>query len=323
MKLSAHQVPYRAQAKALLLLAALLLAPSPLIAAQAQAPGSRIVLELPDGFAASPDFSGFVGVANGASILLLEVPASAYPDMASGLSPEALSRRGMGQVQTGALDRQGEYVYVTGEQQTASGPYLKYILLFREPSATALVSISVPRSSFADGSAEPRTFEQILASARIDPKAGEKPFELGYMGPFRDTGAFIGQSYFFAIENRPAGENGAAASQQPSLVVAASLDGPHIDDLDATGRAGIAALAGGREPQGLESRPLEVAGLEGIEQVVPPSGTGLDTGIYQVILRRKDGGYYRIVGRAPAAEWPALLPEFRKIAQGFTPRLKA
>src|SRR5690606_29977109 len=180
MKLSAHQVPYRAQAIAVLLLAALLLAPSPVIAAPAQAPGSRVVLELPDGFAASPDFSGFVGVANGASILLLEVPASAYPDMASGLSPEALSKKGVGQVQTGSLDRQGEYVYVTGEQQTASGPYVKYILLFREPSATALVSISVPRSSFADGSAEPRTFEQILASARIDPKAGEKPFELSY-----------------------------------------------------------------------------------------------------------------------------------------------
>ncbi len=305
---------------AVLLLAALLLAPCPGIAAPAQVPGSRIVLDLPDGFAATRDFSGFVNVTDGSSILLLDVPASAYPEMAKGLSPDALSRKGVNNVQTGTLERSGEYIFITGEQPTASGPYAKYVLLFREPAATALVSISVPRSSIESGSAEPHTFEQILSSARIDPKAGEKPFVLGYSGPFRDTRAFVGQSYFYAIEGRPAQKNGAAAGKQPSLVVAASLDGPLIDDLEASGRAGIAALSGGREPQNVESRPLQVAGLDGIEQVAPPSGTGTETGIYQVILRRKDGGYYRIVGQAPSAEWPALLPQFRKIAQSFAPR---
>ena len=318
MSLTAH-VPARRVEVMAMLLALVLIAPISAGAAPAQAPGSRIVLDLPEGFAASPNFSGFAHVSNGATILLLEVPASAYPVMARGLNAEVLSRKGVNQVQTGTLNREGEYIYVTGEQSTASGAYAKYIMLFQNPPVAALISISVPKSAIGDGSAEPATFEQILSTARIDPDAGTKPFVLSYTGPFRDTGAFIGQSHFYAIEDRPANK-GEPPGQPPTLTVAAALDSPRIDDLEATGRAGITSVAGGQERENIESQPLQVAGLDGIEHVAPPTGTGSETGIYQVILRGRQGGYYRIVGQAPSGEWQALLPEFRKIAQSFAPR---
>jgi len=298
------------------ILAALLFAVSPGMATPAQAPGSRIVLDLPEGFAASPNFSGFAHVSNGTTIILLEVPASAYREMATGLAPETLAQKGILGAKQGTLDREGPYHYVTGEQPSSSGPYAKHILLFQEGPVAALISINVPKSAMESGSADPQTFERILTSARIDPKAGEKPFQLGYTGPFRDTGSFIGQSHFYAY-----GEDLATPdpSQRPTLTVAAALDAPRIDDLDATGRDGLTGLAGGRTPEAVESQSIEIAGLEGIEQVAPPA-EGARPGLYQVILRGKGGGYYRIVGSAPAVYWPTLLPEFRKIAASFTPR---
>lgn len=306
---------------AVLLSMALLLASASGIAAPAQAPGSRLVLDVPEGYAASPTFSGFVHTPTGVTIILLEVPASAYPEMKKGLSPETLSGQGMSQVETGSLDREGEHVFVTAEQATPAGRFAKFILLFREESLTALVSASVPKSAIDSGHVAPETIERTLASARVAPDAGEKPFALGYTGPFRDTGAFIGQSHFYAVVDPPEKER-QAASMPPSLIVASALDGSRVEDLEAMGRAGVRELRGGEAAENVESQRLEIAGLEAIENVVPPSGSGeaSDAGIYQVILRASQGGYYRIVGKAPAPEWPALLPEFRKIAQSFTPR---
>lgn len=304
-----------------LVLAVLLSAAVPGLAAPAQAPGSRLVLDVPEGFAASPTFSGFVHVPSGTTIILLEVPASAYPDMTKGLSAETLSRQGLTDIRTGTLDREGEHVYISAEQSTPAGAFAKHILLFREGPVTALVSASVPKSAIESRTVSSEAIERTLASARLAPDAGEKPYALNYTGPFRDTGAFIGQSHFYAIIDPPGKEREASATP-PSLIVAAALDGPRIDDLEATGRAGIAELTGGREPADIQSQRIDIAGLEGIEHIVLPSGNAepSDAGIYQVILRGRDGGYYRIVGKAPAPEWPALLPEFRKIAQSFTPR---
>src|SRR5690606_40894644 len=61
---------------------------------------------------------------------------------------------------------------------------------------------------------------------------------------------------------------------------------------DLTGRAGIAELTGGQEPANVESQRFDVAGLEGVEHVAPPKGSGeaSDAGIYQVILKGRDGG---------------------------------
>lgn len=291
------------------------------IAAPAQAPGSHLVLDLPEGYAASPTFSGFVHRPTGVTILLLEVPASAYPDMKKGLSPETLSRQGMSHVQTGTLEREGEHVYVTAEQATPAGSFTKFILLFREGPLTALVSASVPKSTIESGHVSPEAIARTLASARLAPDAGEKPYALGYTGPFRDTGAFIGQSHFYAIVDPP-GKKRDGSSMPPSLIVASALDGSRVENLEAMGRTGVKELMGGEEPEDVQSQRLEIAGLDAVESIVPPSssGGGAESGIYQVVLRAKQGGYYRIVGKAPAPEWPALLPEFRKIAQSFTPR---
>ena len=306
---------------AVLLLLALPLATASGIAAPAQAPGSRLVLDVPEGFAAAPTFSGFIHTPTNATILLLEVPASAYSEMKRGLSPETLTGQGMSQVESRALEREGEHVYVTAEQATPAGPFAKFILLFREGQLTALVSASVPKSTIESGAISAEAIERTLASARVAPDAGEKPYALGYTGPFRDTGAFIGQSHFYAIVDPP-GKEREASGMPPSLIVASSLDGTQVEDLEAMGRAGIKELAGGQEPEEVQSQRLEIAGLEAVENVVPPSGSGepADAGVYQVVLRASQGGYYRIVGKAPAPEWPALLPEFRKIAQSFTPR---
>ena len=67
------------------------------------------------------------------------------------------------------------------------------------------------------------------------------------------------------------------------------------------------------------SRP--VATLRGVELTAtakdPRENRAM--GIYQVVLVLADGGYVRLLGQASAAEFEKLLPEFRKMAESYTP----
>ena len=58
-------------------------------------PGSRISLAPPKGFVVATTFSGFQDSANQASILLAEFPPVAFTQFRTGLTAEAMAKRGM------------------------------------------------------------------------------------------------------------------------------------------------------------------------------------------------------------------------------------
>ena len=225
-----------------LLLATIPLAAVPSLAAPGRAPGSHVVVDLPPGFAASSTFSGFVHLPSKATIILLEVPASAYPDMARGLSAETLSSQGITDIQTGTLDRGGEHVYVTGEQSTPAGPFAKQILLFREGAVTALLSASLPKSAIENGSISAEAVERALASARLDPGAGEKPYALSY------TARSVTRGVHRPVPSMPSStrrkQRPASAARRADHCSRARRSADRRPR--ATGRAGIAELTGGQ-----------------------------------------------------------------------------
>ena len=67
----------------------------PLAAEPRQAPGSKLILDLPHDYLPSRNFTGFLNEPIGTSIVLLEMPAVAYEQLASGMTPEALAARGI------------------------------------------------------------------------------------------------------------------------------------------------------------------------------------------------------------------------------------
>lgn len=293
-------------------------APVPVGATPQQAPNSRIVLDLPPGYAPSPLFSGFQNETLGVSFIILEAPATEYDKMAQGFSPQELAKRGITDARVASLARNDKHVYMTAKQTSAAGAYAKYFVLFRTDDQTILVSVNVPAKAIEDGSVKPEEIEQILASARTTEKPAVRDlFSLSYLGPFKEAGTLVGTSKVYTLDGKLEPER--TGVTRSAFMVAPSLDKRPIGDPDKLAVALLASLPGYTNVKPGEPQEVEINGLNGVE--VQADAVDEDDGhpirLYQAMLLGKDGGYYRLIGIATAEDAKRLEPEFPKIAKSF------
>jgi hypothetical protein len=305
----------------LCLLAAMAIASAapPAVARVQQAPSSRVTLDLPAGFVPSSKFAGFVDEVSGASFLIVEMPDAAYAQLVSGLTPEALATKGLTGARPGRLERADDHLYITAVQKTPSGLYAKYMAAFRQGGISALVTANVPKAALEVGSLTEQDIERALASASVAPvpAPAREVFRLGYLGPFKPSGTVLGTTRAYAIDE-PGDSKGPPLA---TLIVAPSLDRRPVAAPESYAEELLAGLPGLSDMRITDRRRLSVSGLEAIELV----GDALDkdksarTTVYQMLMLPPGGGYYRLVGQLPEGWRERLLPELRRIAEGFQP----
>ncbi|MDX2158888.1 MAG: hypothetical protein SFW09_20485 [Hyphomicrobiaceae bacterium] len=286
-----------------------------------QAPSSRVVLDLPEGFSPSPLFSGFVSEAIGASFVVVEMPAAAYDQVARGMTAEALEAKGVRNARASTLARAEPYVFIEAEQSGPAGEFAKLMLVFREAGVTALVTANVRKTALAEGLVSADVVRRALASASIaaEPAPAREVFTLGYLGPFKAAGAILGTTRAFTLDGRI--EPQAKGQARPILIVAPSLDRRLVTEPDSYAERLLEGLPGLSQPKIEDRRRLEIAGMDSVEMVgtATDKDGGAQIAVYQVLLLPRGGGYYRIVGQMPTEERDRLLPEMRRIAAGFKP----
>lgn len=289
-----------------------------------QIPGSRVVLDVPASYTAATRFSGYVDESRGISIVVVEFPAVAYDGMAKAMTVEALASQQMTNAKRATLTRSGEYLYFTAEQTQAGTTYGKFLLVARDKGVTVIVTANVPKASLDAGEATAAEFEAILTSTRVaDTAAAEKVlFTLGYLGPFKRAGALAGAATLYTLDGvlTPGTPDPSGAL----FVVAPSLDERPVGDLDTFARRALEGTSGFTDVVLTSSRALTVAGLRGVELTATAKDARENSAhaVYQVVLVLADGGYVRLLGQSSVAQFATLLPEFRKMAESYTPTPK-
>jgi hypothetical protein len=283
-------------------------------------PGSRVAIAAPATFAASDRFAGFIDAATNASIVVLDVPAAGYEQMAANLTPEVLSAGGVSNALRSTLPgRAAPHVYFTGEQGSAIGPVLKQILLVREGEHAALITVNVPQSAVGKGVPARAALEAMLAGVviRAEPAAARQGFRFGYLGPLRDAGTIGGTSRLYTLD----GERTPSAPQPGRtlfLIVPSASPAP-VADIAALADRALTEIAGTTEVKTTARTPVTIAGLSGIEHVATgrtAAGT-IAIGLYQVVLANPAGGYIRMVGQAAEPDAAKLIAEFQAIARSL------
>jgi hypothetical protein len=295
-----------------------LAAPTGLQAAPQQAPNSRVILDLPEGYVPSPLFSGFQNETLGVSLVILEAPASEYDKMAQGLSHQELAKRGLTDIRPASIARSGPRIYTRGRQKSAAGTYEKFFVLFRTHDQTILVSVNVPAKAIEDGSVTPEEIAQILATAKTTEKAAVRDlFSLSYLGPFREAGTLVGTSKVYTLDGRLEPER--RGETRSAFMVAPALDKRPIAEPETLAVALLASLPGYKDVKPGEPHAITIGDLEGIEVSADAvdDADGKPIRLYQTLLLGKDGGYFRLIGIATAGQAPDLEPEFPKIARSF------
>ena len=153
-------------------------------------PGSRIGLEPPGDLKPSTRFPGFEDIDRKVAVTLLELPASAYAELAR--AANATEQRGLTDVKREEFSlRDGTGLLVTGRAQINDVALHKWILLATaaaDKDLTVLINVEVPeaaRAVYSDA-----VIRQALASVTFRPmpiqeQLGLLPFKLGQLAGFR------------------------------------------------------------------------------------------------------------------------------------------
>ena len=300
--------------------ASLFLAPqAPVCAKTQQVPATRVTIDVPEGFAAAKPFAGFINAKSGASIVIVEMPPQAFVDFKKADFAAKLAASGFANVAARQLSYPAEHIYITAEQATGGGAVSKFLLIFADAQATAMLTVNVLKSDITSGKTKTAEIESMLATARLAAEPAKPqpvPFTLNYTGPFKAAGT-TGGAYLYALDGKlmpDKPEPGRAV-----FVVASSIGPVNLDDIAQTSTGALISMfdldSGTVKQQGA----VKIGGLDGyeIEIEAPRKSAGPQAVAYQVILKTKDGGYVRMVGTGNATEGAALIPEFRKMAASF------
>jgi hypothetical protein len=284
-----------------------------------QAPSSRVAIDVPAGFVPARQYTGFVNEAAGTSLVVVELPAAAYEQLASGLTPEALAKKGIAKAEPAKLAREEPYLFMRGEQASGQGPVAKFLVAFRDKDVTALITANVQKSALERGAIKSADVEQMLASATLAPQPApaREVFRLGYLGPFLPAGSILGTTRAYTLDGKL--EPAQKGEKRAVLIVAPSLDQRQVDAPEQQAEALLGGLPGLTDLAVVGRRKLEISGMETIEILGQArDNDGADAvALYQALILPKSGGYYRIVGQMPSADKDVLIPEMRKIAESF------
>ena len=235
-------------------------------------PGTSVSLSPPAGFVPSDQFSGLINPDNSSSIVVAELPAAAYSDLASlfASTPEtitdAFAKRGIVlAVETVSSVSVGEsQVPLIRGTQTVSGIEVgKYLVLLGGGSneeSTILLTFNIVEP----GQLSEQTIIETVESVTIAPvlstaqKVAELPFSFEAAGPFQVFDVLLGSAVLLSPngEADPSGE-------APIIVIASSVSPTLTGDLAAFSSQLLQNTEGFSEARITVRSPAEFAGGDG------------------------------------------------------------
>lgn len=277
-------------------------------------PGTQVELQPPAGFTPSRRFPGFEHLAQGASIMVNEIPTG-YAELRAGFTREGLASRGMRLIEMKDVAVAGAPALLLHVAQHADGfDFRKWMLLAPRGNQSVLVVGTFPRTAPASLGEAVRlaVLSTSTTTGQTDPMAGL---------PFRvDAGSSLklAQRMGNMLVLTRSGSMARTSAQEPFYVIGPSVGSAPLDDLQrfAQRRAQqTAEISGLRDMQG---RNLKVDGLDAYEIVADANDlrSGLPLRFYQVVAP-DPGGYFifqGLVGSDSAAEY---LAEFRRLTASF------
>jgi len=291
-------------------------------AQQSQPPGSRVAIDPPAGFSVAKRFTGFRHP-SGASIVILEVAANAYQSMAPAMSGDLLAPKGIVDIKPLKLDRVGEHRALSGRQATPHGWFAKFMLLFRDERATALVTVNVPERVIDAEPISRHAVIKALESARLAPKPHAQapmPYRLGYTGALQPAGRIAGGGLIYTRDGKlPTTQ---MKRTRPSFLLMHALSRTQrqvVIDIGVFGRRLINGLSGLSNITLADETKMRVAGLDGVRHrgTATSKTTGDRVAIYHLTLLDGDGGYYRLFGETPVQRADTDLAMFDRMANSF------
>jgi hypothetical protein len=295
------------------------------LAAEASYPlGSRIGLVAPGAMKPSQSFRGFEDKDAQASMLILEIPPQAYPEVEKQMSPTGLTSQGMTEEKRETVTlKSGHGLLIVGEQAADSKKKVrKWIFLASTAEASALIAVQVPddaKAKYPDADMRTALLSMtVRASVPIDEQLRLVPVtfdNLSGLRPFR----VVGNNAVFLTEGP---KDSLEATEQPIMVISVATGGPEqATDRDNFARSLFTGLADFKDVHITGTDLLRLDNQQTHEIQAEAKDAKTDTPMKLVQWVRFGGGaFIRFVGVARADVWTDAFTKFRAVRDGTKPR---
>jgi hypothetical protein len=282
-------------------------------------PASRIGIVPPQEMVTSKRFSGFENEERAAAITFTEMPAEAYPQLAAGLTKEALKKQGLEMKSRETLkigDRNG--VLIDGAM-TGVVPGRKWLLVVQDTDMTALVVAQVRggQDGYSDAQIKDALKSVTLRGpVSLDEQVAALPFRITETSGFRPVRAMAGNSVLFTDGPKDT----IKAVEQPILILAASLQPPPPAG-DRRNRFAREALYSNQVLKDIRIERSEAFRLKGQDwHEIVARATEAESGQAVIVMqsiRFEPDRFVRMVGISREGERDQNLRRFRAVADGF------
>jgi hypothetical protein len=279
-------------------------------------PGSRLMLVPPEGFSLAKEFAGLQG--DKASVLVVELPASAYDQLAAAISSGAMAKQGVEITSGEDLAGLPFRARIYRGRQVAQGMELdKWLMLADGSSTLTLINVSAVKGAAPVTDAQVREmFRSVrLSAAPAGDPVDALPFSLTPAPRFshRQT---IGGLGLVLTGAPPSPEN----AGRPGLIVTKAFEqgipkAQWPQAVDAF-RKSVQAI---RIDKADDPKPAKVGDLEGLEFTATGSSNGEPRKVLVVMLFGPASGYALIAMASPEL-FDAALGDFHATMESF--RLK-
>lgn len=286
-------------------------------------PASRIGLVPPDGFVVSKEFTGFEDRPRKAAILIVELPAEAYAEIAKGATADILKAGGAAVESSEPFSLgSGPAFLVIGRQSAEGMTVRKWVLVASTPDLTAAVTIQVPdpeKDTYPDAAVRAALATvTVRAHVPAEEQLAALPFTLRDLAGFRPVRALIGSAALLTEGPKDVIE----LAEQPLMLIAVAPGAPsEPGDRDRFARTVFGGTPGIKDIRLVRAEPQRIGGQPGHEIVANAKDMKTDTDITLVQwLRFGAGGHMRMVGVARKDAWESIFPRFRAVRDGIDPK---
>ena len=284
------------------------------------APGARVGLVPLVGLVKAKTFVGFETEDQGVKVLMADLPAEAYGEVANAFKANP---GGTGGVKPESIETAAGLAYYTAESaKEGTSNVRRYSMILPGPTFSGYVAVQVPENAskiYTDDAVR-----QMFASAVIRNEVpvaeqlGMMPFNVSELGSFKNIRTLAPGAAVILAD----GDEKTGFEVAPFMIV--GLIGTTAASPDDRGRFAqqiAATIPGVREAKITMSEPVRIDGQAGYETRID-AVSGKDNTPVTVVQWLRFGGQtsLRIIGSSPRDDWSKAFPRFRAVRDGIQPR---
>jgi hypothetical protein len=313
--------PIRLLTAVALLVSAMCLALRPGFAADAIfPPGVRVGMTPLVGLVRAKTFVGFETEDHGVKVLVTELPAEAYGEVANAFKANPA---GTGGIKPESIETSAGLVYYTAESARDGATNVRrYSMILPGGTFSGYVAVQVPENAAKIYTDE--AIRQMFASAVIrkevpvEEQLGLMPFKISELSDFKNVRTLAAGAAIILAD----GDEVTGFEAAPFMVIGViGSTAAQPEDRGRFAQQAATTIPGVRDARITMSEPIRIEGMAGYETRIDAT-SGKDNTAVTVVqwLRFGSQTSLRIIGSAPREEWPKAFPRFRAVRDGIHPR---